>query len=148
MKLEISIHANIKKPVNQVYDAVYNPKKLSAYFTTGGASAPLDAGRTVMWDFVDFPGEFPIKATRSVRNKAITIPWPSIAGKQDFKTEFTFKSRGANLTRIDPRETGWGKVDQKSINELLSHCKGWTQMLCCLKAYVEKKYNLRDRYFK
>jgi hypothetical protein len=36
MQLKIDIHANIKKPLNQVFDAVYNPKKLSVYFTTGG----------------------------------------------------------------------------------------------------------------
>ena len=148
MKFEIKIHANVKKPIAQVFDAVYNPKKLSVFFTTGGASAPLDIGQTVLWEFKDFPGAFPITVTRSDRDKAVTILWPSIAEKQDLKTELTFIHLGPNLTQVNLRETGWKKINQKSINELLSHCEGWTQMLCCLKSYAERKINLRDRYFK
>ena len=29
------------KPVAEVFDGIYNPKKLSGYFTTGGASAAM-----------------------------------------------------------------------------------------------------------
>ena len=36
-------------PVAEVFDAVYNPSKLSGYFTNGGASAPLELGaRTLL----------------------------------------------------------------------------------------------------
>ena len=38
MVLRFTVQARIKKPINEVFDAVYNPKKLSKYFTTGGAS--------------------------------------------------------------------------------------------------------------
>ncbi len=45
MELKFSVQAKIKNPVEEVFDAVYNPKKLSKYFTTGGANGPLDEGR-------------------------------------------------------------------------------------------------------
>ena len=59
MVLRFTVQARIKKPINEVFDAVYNPKKLSKYFTTGGASGSLEGGNKVMWDFHDYPGSFP-----------------------------------------------------------------------------------------
>lgn len=53
MELKFEVQGRIAKPVDEVFDAVYNPDKLSGYFTTGGASGPLDEGVTVTWDFAD-----------------------------------------------------------------------------------------------
>ena len=47
MELRFTVQIKIQKPVNEVFDAVYNPKKLSGYFTTGGSDGPLDPGKTV-----------------------------------------------------------------------------------------------------
>jgi hypothetical protein len=69
MELKFEVYAKIKKPIAEVFDAVYNPKKLAGYFTTGGASGPLDEGKTVMWDFHDFPGAFPVVVKQSVKTK-------------------------------------------------------------------------------
>ena len=44
MELKFTVQAKIKKSLEEVFDAVYNPKKLSKYFTTGGASGALDEG--------------------------------------------------------------------------------------------------------
>ena len=59
MDLQFQVFGKIARPVAEVFDAVYDPRKLSGYFTTGGASEPLDEGTTVTWDFADFPGRFP-----------------------------------------------------------------------------------------
>lgn len=53
MELKFKVQTKIQKPVAEVFDAVYNPSKLSGYFTNGGASAPLDEGTTVEWAFAD-----------------------------------------------------------------------------------------------
>jgi uncharacterized protein YndB with AHSA1/START domain len=55
IELKFEVYAKIKKPIDEVFDAIYNPKRLSGYFTTGGASGPLDEGKEVRWDFHDFP---------------------------------------------------------------------------------------------
>jgi uncharacterized protein YndB with AHSA1/START domain len=60
MNLKFRVQAKKQKPVEEVYDAIYNPKKLSKYFTTGGASGPLDEGKEVMWGFHDYPGAFSV----------------------------------------------------------------------------------------
>src|SRR4051795_5732801 len=73
VELKFQVYAKIAKPVEEVFDAVYNPKKLSGYFTTGGASAPLDEGTTVTWDFADFPGAFPVQVRKVEHGRLIVL---------------------------------------------------------------------------
>ena len=47
----------VNRPRHEVFEAVADPKELSAYFTTGGASARLEEGQTVTWDFADRAGD-------------------------------------------------------------------------------------------
>ena len=71
MELKFDVYAKIDRPVADVFDAVVNPERLSAYFTTGGASAALAEGATVLWKFADCPGEFPVRVSRLVPNERI-----------------------------------------------------------------------------
>ena len=78
MELRFQVYGKIAKPVAEVFDAVYNPSKLSGYFTTGGASAPLVEGSTVTWDFADFPGAFPVEVRKvcrlaDINNKSLLL---------------------------------------------------------------------------
>ena len=59
MSLKFQVYGKIARPVAEVFDAVYNPAKLSGYFTTGGASAPLDEGTTVRGTSPTFPVRSP-----------------------------------------------------------------------------------------
>src|SRR2546427_5071280 len=89
MDLRFTVQTRIQKPVNEVFDAVYNPKKLSKYFTTGGADGPLDEGKTVMWTFLDNGNKitpFPVKVKKVVRNKLIQFSWEASEGIYDPKT--------------------------------------------------------------
>ena len=73
MELQFRVYGKIARPVAEVFDAVYNPTKLSGYFTTGGASAPLVEGSTVTWDFADFPGAFPVQVRKVERDRLIEL---------------------------------------------------------------------------
>ncbi|WP_353071114.1 hypothetical protein [Tunturiibacter gelidiferens] len=64
MQLKFQVQTKIQKPIAEVFDAVYNPTKLSAYFTTGGANGPLDEGTSVLWHFADFPGDVPVSVKK------------------------------------------------------------------------------------
>src|SRR2546430_17633300 len=89
MDLKFTVQTKIQKPVSEVFDAVYNPKKLSKYFTTGGADGPLDEGKTVMWSFNDNGNKispFPVKVKKVVRNKLIQFSWEASEGVYDPKT--------------------------------------------------------------
>src|SRR6266571_1493228 len=75
MEFKFKVHTKIQKPVAEVFDAVYSPKKLSGYFTTGGASGPLDEGKTVTWNFADYPGDVPVKVSKVIPNELIAFSW-------------------------------------------------------------------------
>lgn len=91
MELKFQVYAKIKKPVEEVFDAVYNPKKLSTYFTTGGASGPLDEGTSVMWDFADFPGAFPVHIKQMIKNEKIVFEWQAAGRDYNTRVEMSFR---------------------------------------------------------
>jgi uncharacterized protein YndB with AHSA1/START domain len=146
MDLKFEVYSKIKKPINEVFDAVYNPKKLSGYFTTGGASAPLNEGTSVTWDFADFPGAFPVHVKKVIMNEQIVLEWANNEGRNN-RVEMNFEALDPNSTLVKIRESGWSKMEQKSLDASYGNCMGWTQMLLCLKVYVEYDKNLREFLF-
>ena len=146
MDLRFQVYGKIARPVADVFDAVYDPGKLSSYFTTGGASAPLDEGTTVTWDFHDFPGAFPVQVRTVEKNRLIELQWQAADGEYDttVRMEFEPVDHGATLVRIG--EWGWRETPA-GLKSSYGNCMGWTQMLCCLKVWVERGVNLREYFF-
>jgi uncharacterized protein YndB with AHSA1/START domain len=147
MELKFEVFARIARPLPQVYQAVQQPQHLQKYFTTKRASAPLTKGATVVWDFADYPGEFSIKVTEAIENKLIVFEWKAMDGDYTTRTEIMFEPQPDNATIVRIRESGWKQTPQ-GLESSYGNCFGWTQMLCCLKAYVEHGINLRDGFFK
>ena len=146
MELRFQVYGKIAKPVAEVFDAVYSPSKLSGYFTTGGASAPLVEGSTVTWDFADFPGAFPVQVRRVEQNRLIELEWKAGDGDYSTRTRLEFEplEGGATLVRIS--EGTWRET-QQGLDASYGNCMGWTQMLCAMKLYVERGINLRQDFF-
>jgi uncharacterized protein YndB with AHSA1/START domain len=153
MQLKFQVHTKIQKPLAEVFDAVYNPTKLSGYFTTGGASVPLDEGAAVTWRFADYPGDVPVIVKKLVPNQQIVLQWdayepPDTPGKipppSGYKTtvEITFESLDPNNTLVKISESGWRET-QKGLDGSYGNCFGWSQMISALKAYLEYGINLR-----
>lgn len=149
MELKFKVQTKIQKPVAEVFDAVYNPSKLSGYFTNGGASASLDEGTTVEWAFDDNPGDdkikFPVSVTKMVPNELIVLSWEGARGL-DTRIEMQFEADGPNDTIVRISETGWRET-QADLDSSYLNCFGWGQMICALKAYTEYGINLRKGAF-
>ena len=155
MKPEVHVRGQIQKPVAEVFDAVYNPIKLSGYFTTAGASAPLDTETTVTWEFADFPGPFPVYVVESKKDQKLVFEWEASDGAEsttgagyNTRVEFLFiPTENGVGTKVEIRESGWndGEIGLKAS---MGNAQGWMNMLCCLKAYVEHGINLREGFFK
>jgi len=156
MELKFRVAARIAKPVDEVFEAVADPAKLSAYFTTGGAKGRLETGATVEWDFADFPGAFPVYVTEVVKNERIVLEWqasegeaPNVEGGEladaDYRTKVTmsFKSLDDGRTLVEIAEEGW-RENQGALGASYGNCQGWAQMLCALKAWLEHGINLRE----
>ena len=135
-----------RRPVAVVFNAVTDPKELSSYFTTGGASGPLCEGATVKWKFGEFDGEFPVKVTKLVPNERIEFSWETNEGGYDTQVVMTFEAVDAGTTLVKIAESGWRETP-KGQESSYGNCMGWTQMLCCMKAWVEHRINLRQGFF-
>jgi len=146
MKFEFQVQTKIQKPVREVFDAVYNPRKLEGYFTTKSASAPLDEGTTVMWEFADHPGAFPVHVRKVVPNELIVLEWAAGEGGYDTRVEMRFVQLDAESTMVTIAESGW-KENERGLKDSYGNCQGWMNMSCCLKAYLEYGINLRKGFF-
>ena len=151
MDLSFQVQAKIQKPLGVVFDAIHNPGTLSVYFTTGGASGVPKEGTKALWRFADFPGDFPIFVKKVIPNELLVFEWEALGrfGERrgyNTRVEMSFESldQGSTLVRIS--ESGW-KETQEGLDSSYGNCHGWTQMLCCLKAYVEYGIILRRGYF-
>jgi uncharacterized protein YndB with AHSA1/START domain len=162
MDLSFTVQTKIQKPVKEVFDAVHNPKKLSSYFTTGGADGPLDEGKTVLWKFSDTGDKVvtvPVKVQKVERNRLIRFSWEASEGVYDPKTgsmpqsggydtavEISFEPLNANETLVKIVEGKW-RPTEGGLQGSYGNCQGWTQMTSCLKAYLEYGINLRKGSF-
>jgi uncharacterized protein YndB with AHSA1/START domain len=146
MELKFEVYGKIGKPIAVVFNAVTDPKELSSYFTTGGASGPLREGATVKWNFADFPGAIPVRVTKLVPNERIELDWEANEGGYDTHVVMTFEALDPGTTRVKISESGWRET-AKGQQGSYANCMGWTQMLCCHKAWVEHRINLRQGFF-
>jgi uncharacterized protein YndB with AHSA1/START domain len=162
MEFRFTVQTKIRKPLNEVFDAVYNPSKLSGYFTTGGSDGPLDEGGTVLWTFDDTgsqPMIVPVKATKTVKNSLVRFSWAASEGVYDPITgsvphpggydtvvEMNFKALGPQETLVKIVEGTWRSTDE-GLQGSYGNCQGWMDMSCCLKAFLEYGINLRKGSF-
>ena len=139
----------VNRPVHEVFEAVADPKQLSAYFTTGGAQGRLEAGKTVTWDFHDFPGAFPVHVKEVVPDEKIVFEWQGDepGAKRDISVTMTFTSVEDGRTKVEVAETGWSDSDA-GVKASYGNCMGWSQMLAALKAWKEYGINLREGAYK
>ena len=151
MDLKFKVMIHVGRPVGEVFEAVADPKELSSYFTTGGASGRLESGKTVMWDFHDFPGAFPVEVDEVIDNQRIV----SRRDANDEETTetykltvtMTFKPTDDGRTLVEIEEKGWH--DSKAgLKASYGNCMGWSQMLAALKMWVEHRINLREGAYK
>jgi uncharacterized protein YndB with AHSA1/START domain len=143
MELKFTVFAHVSRPVEEVFEAVADPAKLSAYFTTGGAKGRLASGATVEWDFHDFPGAFPVEVVEVVENERIVVRWDAneAGRKAGYKTTVTFRFK------VEIAEEGW-RATQAGLDASYGNCMGWAQMLAALKLWVEHGIKLREGMYK
>ncbi|MFB3828753.1 MAG: SRPBCC domain-containing protein [Bryobacteraceae bacterium] len=146
MKLKFEVQAVIHKRRSEVFDAVYDPAKLSRYFTTAGASAPLRRGEEVIWKFADYPGDIRVRVLNTTPGERIAFEWDAEDGPYRTRVDIGFETLGEGRTRVSISERGWHET-QEALDASYSNCHGWTQMLCCLKAYLEHGVNLREGFY-
>ena len=157
MDLKFKVSGRIARPVEEAFEAVADPAKLSAYFTTGGAVGRLETGKTVQWEFADFPGAFPVEVVEVEPNRRIVLRWEANEGPPEAEEAvvraaymttvvFTFEPLDDGRTLVTIEEGGWHETPT-GLKAAFGNCQGWSQMLAALKAWVEHGVNLREGFY-
>jgi uncharacterized protein YndB with AHSA1/START domain len=141
--LEIKTAIQILKPVNEVFEAIVDPIKMSNYFISK-SSGRMETGKQIMWQFPEFELEFPIRVGKITKDKYISYFW-DLEGSELF-VEMTLTSKGAGSTLVTVNEKGRNN-DEAGIKWLKGNTEGWANFLASLKAYLEYGINLRKGAF-
>jgi len=141
--LEIKAALQILKPVNEVFEAIVDPIKMSNYFISK-SSGKMEEGKQIMWQFPEFAVEFPIRVGKIERNRYISYYW-NVDGV-DLLVEMTLSPKDNNSTVVTITEKGRNN-DEAGIKWLMGNSEGWANFLACLKAYLEYGINLRKGAF-
>ena len=150
MSLTFKVSGRIARPVHDVFEAVADPDQLSKYFTTNGAKGRLATGATVIWDFADFPGAFPVHVAEVEQDRRIVLRWQADdSGDDPYETTVTmeFEPLDDGRTLVTISEEGW-RENEAAQKASYGNCEGWTGMLCAMKVWIEHGINLRDGFYK
>jgi uncharacterized protein YndB with AHSA1/START domain len=141
--LEIKTAIQILKPVNEVFEAIVDPIKMSNYFISK-SSGKMETGKQIMWQFPEFDMEFPIRVSKIIRDDYISYYW-DVEGTE-LLVEMTLTPRGEGSTIVTISEKSRAN-DEDGIKWLKGNTAGWANFLACLKAYLEYGINLRKGSF-
>ena len=159
MDIKFRISGRIDKPVHEVFEAVADPAQLSAFFTTGGAEGRMAAGKTVTWDFADFPGRFPVQVIEVVPDEKIVLEWGASEAESgevgakmkpgDYTTTVTmlFKPTEDGRALVEIIEEGWRDTPGARRGSY-QNAEGWTGMLLAMKVWLEHGIVLREGLYK
>ncbi|HEX3072080.1 MAG TPA: SRPBCC domain-containing protein [Ignavibacteriales bacterium] len=135
MNLEVKVETRIPKPVHEVFEAITDKDKISNYFVRE-ASASMTPGAEITWDFGKY-GKGEVKVHKVERSRRVVFGWEATQVEIILQPE-------DDGTLVKIREAGWTEVNQKSIDEITDRTQGWTDMLLCMKAYLQFGVDLRE----
>lgn len=141
MEPKFQVQLKIRKPVEQVFDAVVDPETLQSYFVKA-SSGPLVAGMTVKWTFAEAPGSYDVVVREVVRPSRIVFEWPAEGGGYNTRVEMAFKPLDASSTMVQIAESGW-RPTVAGVKSSYENAGGWMHMMCCMKALLEYGVHLR-----
>jgi uncharacterized protein YndB with AHSA1/START domain len=136
----------IRKPVEQVFEAIVNPDITSRFWFSKG-SGRLETGRKVRWEWEDYDVSIEVEAKAVEPYEHVLIEWPGYTGTTE--VEWTFEAIPDGTTFVRVSESGWVDDADKLIRYVADSTQGFTLMLAGLKALLEHDIQLNltlDRY--
>jgi uncharacterized protein YndB with AHSA1/START domain len=137
--IDVNVHERILRPVEEVFQALVDPDRLSRFFVTH-ASAPLVGGTEVEWEFADVGARVRVSVFEVEPNELVIFDW----GASRVRTRVTirFRSDQPGSTVVSITESRF-PLHREGVLRALGQNAGWTYFLCCLKAWVQHGVNLR-----
>jgi uncharacterized protein YndB with AHSA1/START domain len=136
----------IRKPVQQVFQAIVNPEITSNFWFSKG-SGRLEAGKRVRWGWESHDVSIEVTAKAVELNSRVLIEWPGYSGPT--QVEWTFQAIPDGTTFVRVSESGWIGDADKLVRYVADSTQGFTLMLAGMKALLEHDIRLNltlDRY--
>jgi uncharacterized protein YndB with AHSA1/START domain len=142
--LEIKVALQILKPVNEVFEAIADPEKMSNYFISSG-SGRMEEGKNLIWRFPELDMNIPVKVEKVEKDKYISYHWDGENGNV-LLVEIFLEAYRKEYTIVTVTEKSM-ENNEAGINWLKGNTEGWANFLACLKAFLEYGINLRKGAF-
>lgn len=142
--LEIKTAIQISKSINEVYQAIVDPNKMTHYFISK-SSGYLVEGTSVTWEFPEFTDGVLIEVSKVIPNELVSFEWEGAKAKK-LKVEISLQEMPDKTTLVQVTE-GKMAADEAGIQWYGSNTEGWANFLACLKAFLEYRINLRKGAF-
>jgi len=140
MKLIAKATIQIQKPVEEVFEGIVNPEKMTKYFISE-SSGRLETGKELIWKFPEFPDECPVKEIKIETNRSVSFVW-------DEETIVTILLDAQPDKSTVVKVTEEGKVNNDdNLKWVIGNTEGWANFLACMKAYLEYGIQLRKGAF-
>lgn len=138
-KIKAKVQMGILKPVSEVFEAIVDPEIMSKYFISS-STGKMESGKNLTWTWPDFDGEIQIKVGKIEKDKIVSFEWGGSGNNCVVVISLEAKSENKSLVIVT--ESDW-PADYKGAKQCMGQVEGWTNFLCCLKAYLEYGINLR-----
>lgn len=140
MILESNATIQIQKPIEEVFEGIVNPEKMTKYFISE-SSGRLESSKEVIWKFPEFEDKFPIKEINIVNNSSISFVWDP-----ETIVIITLEKLPDDSTIVRVNENG-KELNDDNLKWALENSGGWANFLACMKAYLEYGIQLRKGAF-
>jgi len=140
MRLESNASIQIQKPIEDVFEGIINPEKMTKYFISE-SSGPLELGKEVVWKFPEFKDKFPINEIKIEKNSIISFVWDP-----ETVVKITLEKLPDDSTIVRVNENG-KELNEDNLKWALENSGGWANFLACMKAYLEYGIQLRKGAF-
>ncbi|WP_340201759.1 SRPBCC domain-containing protein [Ascidiimonas sp. W6] len=140
MRLESNASIQIQKPVEEVFEGIVNPEKMTNYFISE-SSGRLETGKEVIWKFPEFDGKYPVNEIKIEINRSISFVWDP-----ETVVKITLEKLPDHSTVVRVNENG-KDLTEDNLKWALENSGGWANFLACMKAYLEYGIQLRKGAF-
>jgi len=138
-RIRVKVRMGISKPASEIFEAIVNPELMSKYFISA-STGKMESGKTLTWSWPDFDGDIQIKVGKVEKDKVVSFEWNGSGN--NCVVVITLEAKDENKTLVIINESEW-PADYKGAKQCMGQVEGWTNFLCCLKAYLEYGINLR-----
>jgi uncharacterized protein YndB with AHSA1/START domain len=130
----------IQKPIEEVFEGIVNPEKMTNYFISE-SNGRLETGKELIWKFPEFPIEIALKDIKTEINSSISFVWD-----KETVVKIILEEQPDKSTVIKVTEDGKA-YNEANLKWALGNTEGWANFLACMKAYLEYGIQLRKGAF-